>query len=69
MSIDLWVGYKNVVTELMPNAQVVADRFHVMTQITQELDTQRKIEKRNIEELIKQASTSKKAEYEQILEG
>lgn len=69
VSIDLWQGYKNLVTELIPNAQVVADRFHVMTQITQELDTQRKIEKRNIEELIKQASTSKKAEYEQILEG
>nr|MDZ8167749.1 ISL3 family transposase [Nostoc sp. CmiSLP01]MDZ8286378.1 ISL3 family transposase [Nostoc sp. ChiSLP01] len=70
VSIDLWQGYKNLVTELIPNAQVVADRFHVMTQITQELDTQRKTEKRNIEELIKKAkSTSKKAEYEQILEG
>jgi transposase len=30
----------------MPNAQVVADRFHVMTQINKELDTQRKREKR-----------------------
>jgi transposase len=33
VSIDLWRGYKNVVIELMPNAQVVADRFHVMAQI------------------------------------
>ncbi|MFB2771321.1 ISL3 family transposase [Pelatocladus sp. BLCC-F211] len=32
VSIDLWQGYKNLVLELMPNAQVVADRFHVMTQ-------------------------------------
>lgn len=41
-----------------------------MTQITQELDTQRKREKRNIEELILKAkATSKKAEYEQILAG
>nr|WP_229496844.1 ISL3 family transposase [Nostoc mirabile] len=70
VSIDLWQGYKNLVTELIPNAQVVADRFHVMTQINQELDTQRKKEKRNIEESIKKAkSVSKKAEYEQILEG
>ncbi|WP_290889082.1 transposase [Fischerella sp.] len=42
MSIDLWQGYKKLVTELMPNAQLVADRFHVMAQINQELDTQRK---------------------------
>ncbi|WP_254445188.1 MULTISPECIES: transposase [unclassified Anabaena] len=26
----------------MPNAQVVADRFHVMTQINKELDTHNK---------------------------
>lgn len=30
----------------MPNAQVVADRFHVMKQINEELDTKRKQEKR-----------------------
>ncbi|MBE9039149.1 ISL3 family transposase [aff. Roholtiella sp. LEGE 12411] len=70
VSIDLWVGYKNLVTELMPNAQVVADRFHVMTQINKELDTQRKREKRNVEELINKTKlASQKAEYEQILEG
>lgn len=70
VSIDLWQGYKNLVTELMPNAQVVADRFHVMTQINKELDTQRKKEKRNVEELIKKEKiSSKKTEYEQILEG
>ncbi|WP_442946355.1 ISL3 family transposase [Nostoc sp. 'Peltigera membranacea cyanobiont' 210A] len=70
VSIDLWVGYKNVVTELMPNAQVVADRFHVMTQINKELDTQRKREKRSLEELIKKAQLSaQKAEYEKLLSG
>ena len=31
---------------MMPNAQVVADRFHVMKQINEELDEQRKKEKR-----------------------
>ncbi|MHC5937653.1 transposase [Nostoc sp.] len=29
VSIDLWRGYKNLVLELMPNAQVVAYIFHV----------------------------------------
>ncbi len=29
VSIDLWKAYKTLVEELMPNAQVVADRFHV----------------------------------------
>lgn len=69
VSIDLWKGYKTLVTELMPNAQVVADRFHVMTQINNELDAHRKREKRNIEELIRKANSSEKAEYENILEG
>lgn len=70
VSIDLWRGYKNLVIEFMPNAQVVADRFHVMTQINKELDTQRKREKRNVEDFIKKSKlASDKAEYEQILEG
>ena len=42
VSIDLWKGYKSLVTEIMPKAQVVADRFHVMVQINKELDMQRK---------------------------
>ncbi len=33
----------------MPSAEVVADRFHVMKQINQELDEQRKAEKRAVE--------------------
>lgn len=70
VSIDLWRGYKNLVIELMPNAQVVADRFHVMVQINKELDSQRKRERREIEDLIKTAKTPKdKAKYEQVLEG
>ena len=70
VSIDLWKGYKNLVTELIPKAQVVADRFHVMVQINRELDISRKREKRNVEELIKKAKTSSiKAEYEKVLEG
>ena len=69
VSIDLWTGYKTLVTELMPNAQVVADRFHVMTQINKELDTQRKREKRKVEDIIKKANATDKLKYEEILAG
>ncbi|MEP0854116.1 ISL3 family transposase [Funiculus sociatus GB1-A4] len=70
VSIDLWKGYKNLVRELMPLAQVVADRFDVMAQVNKELDIQRKQEKRKTEDLIKTAKTSEdKKENEQILEG
>jgi transposase len=44
VSIDLWKGYKSLATEMIPNAQIVADRFHVMTQINQELDGERKVD-------------------------
>jgi transposase len=54
VSIDLWKGYKSLATEIIPNAQVVADRFHVMAQINQELDGERKKEKRKIAAEIKQ---------------
>ncbi|MBD0263924.1 MAG: ISL3 family transposase, partial [Tolypothrix sp. Co-bin9] len=46
VSIDLWIPYKSLIQEMLPNAQVVADRFHVMKQINQELDARRKQEKR-----------------------
>lgn len=70
VSIDLWKGYRNLVRDLMPNAQVVADRFHVMAQINKELDAQRKREKRQVEDLIKKAESSEeKAEQEKVLEG
>jgi transposase len=49
VSIDLWRPYKNLVEKLMPNAQVVADRFHVMKQVNDELDRQRKHQKREAE--------------------
>ena len=56
--------------ELMPNAQVVADRFHVMAQINKELDAQRKREKRQVEDLIKKAESSEeKADPEKVLEA
>lgn len=70
VSIDLWIGYKNLVKELIPNAQVVADRFHIMTQINKELDKTRKQEKRNIEDSIKKTKSQlDKKEYEKVLNG
>jgi transposase len=70
VSIDLWKGYKSLVTEIMPKAQVVADRFHVMVQINQELDLERKKEKRTIERKIKLAKNhQEKIEEKKILAG
>ena len=46
VSIDLWLPYKTLVEELMPNADITADRFHVMKQVNDELDARRKAEKR-----------------------
>lgn len=51
VSIDLWSPYKNIVMELMPNADITAERFHVMKQVTDELDTARKLEKKSAEKL------------------
>lgn len=63
VSIDLWKPYKSLVEELMPHAQVVADRFHVMSQINQELDDRRKLEKRQV------AKLKNKREKERKLQG
>jgi len=62
VSIDLWVPYKSVVEELIPNAQVVADRFHVMKQVNEELDQRRKKEKREAEQLKNKKEREKKIE-------
>jgi transposase len=62
VSIDLWVPYKNLVEELMPNANVTADRFHVMKQITDELDTMRKNEKKAAMSLDDESEKARKLE-------
>lgn len=63
VSIDLWLPYKNLVEELMPNANITADRFHVMKQVNDELDTMRKAEKKAA------ISLDNKSEKERILEA
>ena len=63
VSIDLWSSYKNLVKELMPNAEVVADRFHFMKLVNEELDTERKAIKRKGEKL------KNKPERERVVGG
>ena len=51
-----------MVEELIPNAQVVADRFHVMKQINDELDERRKNEKRQADQLKNKKERERKQE-------
>ena len=63
VSIDLWKSYKKVAEKLMPQAIIVADRFHVMKQVNQELDAQRKKSRNEAEQL------ENESEKEEILTG
>ncbi len=63
VSIDLWKTYKSLVEELMPQAKIVADRFHVMKQVNDELDAARRKIKKEAERL------KNKDEKEKILSG
>ena len=55
VSIDLWEAYRSLVQELMPSAEVVADRFHVMKQVNEELYKQRRVEKRAVDKIKNEA--------------
>jgi transposase len=48
VSINLWINYKIIVKKLMLNVQVVADKIYVKVQVNQELDTQRKRERKQV---------------------
>ncbi len=63
VSIDLWKSYKSIALQLMPQAEIVADRFHVMKQVTDELDAARRKIKRETEKI------PSKSQKSQILEG
>ena len=63
VSIDLWKTYKSITEELMPQAKIVADRFHVMKQVNDELDRARRKIKKEAERL------KKKSKKEKILSG
>ena len=62
VSIDLWKQYKKIVEMLMPQAEIVADRFHVMKQINSELDKERRKIKRETEKMKEKQKREKKLE-------
>lgn len=67
VSIDLWRPYKSLVEKLMPNAEVVADRFHVMHQVQEELDNGRKQAKKEVNNM--KQSNKKTAKIKAITHG
>ncbi len=62
VSIDLWKAYHSLIKELMPQAEIIADRFHIMKAVNVELDTKRKTIKRQV------IATKKKAKSEKIIQ-
>jgi len=38
VSMDMWEAYRQAVRKLLPHAQIVADRFHVMKQLNHQID-------------------------------
>jgi transposase len=81
VSIDLSGNYKNLVHKLLLNAVVVADRFHVMKIVSQDLDSARKAirkaneenpdeaEKNRIEAALKQSKYALLKQEEKLTEN
>ena len=42
VSVDMWGGFAKVIKEVLPNAAIIYDRFHVMKLVNGELDKLRK---------------------------
>ena len=51
ISIDMYKPYKSLAMEVLPSAEIVADRFHVMGQINDELDRERRKIRRESEKI------------------
>jgi transposase len=51
VSIDMYKPYKSLAMEVLPLAEIVADRFHVMGQINDELDRERRRIRRESEKI------------------
>lgn len=51
VSIDLSGNYRGLVNKVLPNAEIVADRFHVMKLVNEELNRARNAEKKVVEAL------------------
>jgi transposase len=51
VSMDMSGNYKGLVTQLLPNAVITVDRFHVMKVVNEELDAARRDVKKTVESL------------------
>jgi len=51
VSIDLSGSYRGLVKKVLPNAKIVADRFHVMKLVNEELNRARNAEKKGVNQL------------------
>ena len=65
VSIDMYKPYKSLAMEVLPLAEIVADRFHLMGQINDELDRARRKIKRESEK-IKQKKEKERIEAAMI---
>jgi transposase len=66
VSIDMSGSYRGLIKKVLPNADIVADRFHVMKLVNDELNRVRNTEKRAINNL---KDTSKKKNLENIFKN
>ena len=55
VAIDMWEPYSNVCEELLPNAIIIVDRFHVAKAVNEELKKLKNQEKKHHPEVIKGA--------------
>jgi len=54
VALDMWPAYANAVTELLPHAQIVHDKFHISKHLNEAVDQVRRDEHK---ELLKQGDT------------
>jgi transposase len=55
----MYKPYKSLAIEVLPEAEIVADRFHIMGQINDELDRARRKIKREAEKINQKTETEK----------
>lgn len=48
MAMDMWAAFENAATELLPNADIVHDKFHVSAHLNKAVDNVRKEEHREL---------------------
>lgn len=54
VSMDMWQPYRQTILLKLPHAQIVADRFHVMKQLTERLNQMRRTIQRQADQLTQQ---------------